>query len=781
VGDDAGADAVADGIIADVDGGNDASQDTEDSATEPDGGDVDALVDAVLDGDAALVPDTDNDNDTDTDGEPLATCDDLDCAEEGRECDEASDGAAAECGACLSTFIEDGDACVAPECTGNETCVPSPAVGEWSECGNYADVCATDGTRTRLVYEGACVGGSCLVTSSESAEPCPEPRVTDGVECVLGEDDGVCGSGACVVAPDAPASVSAGDGTSSEYVRVSWDAVDGAAGYNVYRDGLLITPDPLTTFEFEDTGAVAGGVPEVVVDVSATGDTDSITVDWAAASAAGPVGSAAEYTVAAMNVAGEGAVSVGDNGFRGGLPFTGYEVRIDAAGEWISAGSANTYTDSNALAGSIRVIELSASDGGSAMYVSLSATVSTQAGAGRSYEVRAVNAAGAGAESSAAMSQRTVGTTALQWQRSSGVLASDFADIAGAVSATFDDVGAPPDASVRYYQLVVTADGASTAVSSSDSGFRALALGDACSLDDQCGSDAWCNAVEGLRRCSPRLFAGQPHELDFAFIPAGTFEQGTPGSTGDDRPYTATLTRNYYVGRTEVTQAQWRAATEGLNPSCFQSTTGVSCSTLDENDSGPVERVDWYAALAYTNWLSRQDDLQECYTLNGCTDPTTGWYDGRHSGCTDASFVGQGCAGYRLLTESEWERAARGGATSFTTFYWGDAFDEATLDRYSWQSYNSERRSHPVAQKEMNAYGLFDMAGNVWEWVWDGVGPYPTEPATDFIYLPTNTFRGYRGGSWDFSPFVMASAYRYGNVFDDRQTSLGLRVARTAP
>jgi formylglycine-generating enzyme required for sulfatase activity len=267
--------------------------------------------------------------------------------------------------------------------------------------------------------------------------------------------------------------------------------------------------------------------------------------------------------------------------------------------------------------------------------------------------------------------------------------------------------------------------------------------------------------------------------MDFVYVPAGTFEQGTPGATSDERPYTATLTRNYFVSRTEVTQGQWNAATGGTNPSCFQSTR-ISCTTSNANNNGPVESVDWYSALAYANWLSSENGLQQCYTLSGCSDASAGWFDGAHSGCPGATFTGLGCTGYRLLTESEWERAARVGTTS--TYYWGEATDTTTVGQHAWFTSNSGGRTQGVGQKVMNAYGLYDMSGNVWEWVWDWyASSYPSGSATDYTGPLSGSFRGFRGGSWGDGASSLRSANRDIDDPADRLIFLGLRLARTLP
>jgi sulfatase modifying factor 1 len=314
-----------------------------------------------------------------------------------------------------------------------------------------------------------------------------------------------------------------------------------------------------------------------------------------------------------------------------------------------------------------------------------------------------------------------------------------------------------------------------------------LVLGDECRSDSECPANAWCSTVPGYTVCSPRLFASEPYQLDFVLVPAGTFDQGTTGATDQERPYTATITRDYWVGRTEVTQGQWRAATGGINPSCFQSMSGTSCNSTNSNDSGPAERMDWYSALAYANWLSNQSDLQECYALTGCSDPASGWHDGAHSGCSAATFVGPACTGYRLLTESEWERASRGG--TFSTFFWGESASSSVVQLYAWYSINSSARTNAVASLSSNNYGLFDTQGNVEEFVWDWVildsggqwHAYPTEPTVDYVG-PANGFnRGARGGSYGFPTQELRAAHRGQVQPTSRLDITGFRLARTVP
>jgi len=323
------------------------------------------------------------------------------------------------------------------------------------------------------------------------------------------------------------------------------------------------------------------------------------------------------------------------------------------------------------------------------------------------------------------------------------------------------------------------------------------ALGRNCLSDSDCADDEWCSTVAEFERCSPRVFKGEPHQMDFVFVPSGTFSQGTPDATDSQRPYIATLTRSYFVSRTEVTQGQWRAATDGTNPACFQllPTGGERCSSDNLNNSGPVERVDFYAALAYSNWLSRLHGLETCYELEGCDPESVEWFDGAFAGCKNATFAGLDCTGYRLLTESEWERAARAGTTG--TYYWGDSSDPQVLEQYVWYEDNT-LHPEPVGQLLMNAYGLYDTSGNVYEWTWDWMEldgraaipdfrNYPSGSATDYLGALTGTYRSMRGGAFnsgvngggfddDLRPAKRAAMFPY-TVTE----VTGLRLARTAP
>jgi len=235
-------------------------------------------------------------------------------------------------------------------------------------------------------------------------------------------------------------------------------------------------------------------------------------------------------------------------------------------------------------------------------------------------------------------------------------------------------------------------------------------------------------------------------------IPAGTFTMGSPigeRSRGDDEnPHQVTLTRDYFIGKYEVTQAQWKAVM-GINPSYFSS-----------GGDFPVERVSWNDISAPDGFLAR---------LN------------RHLTGTGQPGAGQ----MRLPTEAEWERAARGGTA--TRFSYGDALDCndsckpcATLARHMrWCGNNDPGRPALVGSKEPNPYGLYDMHGNVFEWVQDWYGAYSSSAQKD----PKGPWKGsdrvIRGGRSDSPAQWCRSAYRGIKLPDGRDAHTGLRLARS--
>jgi len=251
------------------------------------------------------------------------------------------------------------------------------------------------------------------------------------------------------------------------------------------------------------------------------------------------------------------------------------------------------------------------------------------------------------------------------------------------------------------------------------------------------------------------LGPGNSVPLELMPIPAGTFTMGSPdGERGrgiDEGPqHQVTITQPFYLGRTEVTQEQWQAVM-GSSPSSF-GTCGATC---------PVERVSW--------------------------NDTCGGITG--SDCAPSSFIGklnqqQGSTKFRLPSEAEWEYAARAAVTSEFFFPvpagWDTgcgSFPQAAL--YMWWCNNSGATTHPAGGKGANPWGLVDMSGNLWEWVGDWYGAYPSSPQTDPQGPASSYSRVVRGGSWNNSAPYCRSARRSYFVVDQRYNALGFRLARS--
>jgi len=182
-----------------------------------------------------------------------------------------------------------------------------------------------------------------------------------------------------------------------------------------------------------------------------------------------------------------------------------------------------------------------------------------------------------------------------------------------------------------------------------------------------------------------------------------------------------------------------------------------------------VEQVTWYDAVEFCNKLSSADGLQQVYTISGRT-PATGYPI--TSATVTADFTK---SGYRLPTEAQWEYAARAG--TMTTFYWGNASDDPTAEQYAWYSANSGNTTHGVGQKLPNAWGLYDMAGDVCQWCWDWYADnYPTVAQTDPTGPASGAYRVFRGACWIIPSRGLTSAFRSAVDPNYQYSGIGFRV-----
>lgn len=228
-----------------------------------------------------------------------------------------------------------------------------------------------------------------------------------------------------------------------------------------------------------------------------------------------------------------------------------------------------------------------------------------------------------------------------------------------------------------------------------------------------------------------KLFHGpRVPQFHFVYIPPGSFMMGADGETVPEKHkpiHRVTLTRGFEIMSTEVTQAQWNAII-------------YENSSTDRGDLLPVNNVSWNKCQEFIQKLNELDPGK----------------------------------GYRLPTEAEWEYACRAG--TLTQYYWGDAEN----GEYCWARGNSDGCIHPVGTKKPNAWGLYDMSGNVTEWCEDFAGNYPSGPIIDPRGPESGYRRIYRGGHWCSREKGVCSWYREEFPPQYRFIYFGFRLVRNA-
>ena len=225
--------------------------------------------------------------------------------------------------------------------------------------------------------------------------------------------------------------------------------------------------------------------------------------------------------------------------------------------------------------------------------------------------------------------------------------------------------------------------------------------------------------------------------MEFVYVPGGCFQMGI--NNGEDRakPMHQVCLEGFWMGRYEVTQAQWETVM-GNNPASFKGA------------NRPIESITWKDTQEFLRKLNAHRNSR--------------------------SLEDSGSLEFRLPSEAQWEYAARAG--SQTAYSFGD--NESVLGEYAWYRANSGDETHPVGQKKPNDFGLYDLHGNVWEWCADTwFGNYVVAPNDGSARgsLDDGKAKVVRGGSWGDVPYNLRSANRFHNTPDDRSNYIGGRVA----
>jgi formylglycine-generating enzyme required for sulfatase activity len=274
------------------------------------------------------------------------------------------------------------------------------------------------------------------------------------------------------------------------------------------------------------------------------------------------------------------------------------------------------------------------------------------------------------------------------------------------------------------------------------------------------GKTAKCNVYVYIKGTSTQ-------GVEMMQIPAGNFIMGQIGIAAPTHSVTLS---GFYMGKYQVTQEQYQAVI-GTNPSDFKTATTSVTGESGTPEKLPVENVSWYDALVFCNKLSVNEGLTPAYSIGGSTDPAVWGTVPTNSDTTwDAVIIVSGSTGYRLPTEAQWEYACRAGTT--TAYNTGDTVSDNT----GW--YGSDK-THRVGLKPANAFGLYDMHGNVFEWCWDWYGVYVSAGQTNPTGASTGSSRVIRGGSWlNNSAGNLRSAYRGQYYPNSVCMDLGFRIIR---
>ncbi len=297
------------------------------------------------------------------------------------------------------------------------------------------------------------------------------------------------------------------------------------------------------------------------------------------------------------------------------------------------------------------------------------------------------------------------------------------------------------------------------------------------SLDNDCDGDTDYN--------DSACYTNNSLGMTFHLVHAGTFMMGSPDGTGgingavaepgrdpNETLHEVTLTQDFYMQTTEVTQGQWEEVMGSL-PS------EIASNTYGEGDNFPVYYITWYDCAVFCNRLSEDEGLTPCYYSDSShTTP----FDGTPHVTSGTVYIDEDANGYRLPTEAQWEYAARAGSS--TAFANGEITvmaggNDPVLDLIGWylNHISFTDASHEVAHLIPNDWGLYDMHGNVYEWVRDWYDDYPTGSVIDPVGPEAGSDRVWRGGGWMFEAEYCRAAFRDYMAPDWYSYRLGLRLS----
>ena len=250
-------------------------------------------------------------------------------------------------------------------------------------------------------------------------------------------------------------------------------------------------------------------------------------------------------------------------------------------------------------------------------------------------------------------------------------------------------------------------------------------------------------------------------------ITGGAFDMGSTTGDSDEEPVRSVTVSCFWMDKTEVTQREYRDIMSAVYGRFSAPSWSSSHGSGDKN---PAHYVNWYDAVLYCNARTKVSGSSDTVYSYASISGTPG------NDCVLNDLrIDLSKAGYRLPTEAEWEYACR--ARTTTDYYWGNG----SIGDYAWYRNNSGSTTHAVAQKLPNAYGLYDMSGNVWEWCNDWYGSYRAGSVTNPTGPGSGSYRVVRGGRWDRDASILRSAARGGNRPDrGNNPYIGFRVVLPA-